>query len=117
MCTWISYKAAVEAHGKGVAAWLPLTTANVYYDHPVSAPLDHALIIDFLNEAAGPGARVCIELSAASARELVRAVQAALDAGQAQHDLASAAVGGSETDRGKEAAGDALRERERHAAV
>lgn len=90
MCTWISHKAAVEAHGKGVADWLPLTTANVYYDHPVSAPLDHALVIDFLNEAAGPGARVCVELSAASARALVRAVQAALDEGQAHHDLAMA---------------------------
>lgn len=92
MCTWITHKAAVAAHGKGVADWLPLTTANVYYDHPVSAPLDHALIIDFLNEAAGPGARVCVELSAASARALVRAVQAALDEGQAQHDLAESAT-------------------------
>lgn len=89
MCTWITEKAKVSGHGKGVAEWIRLTQANVYYDHPVSAPLDHALIIDFVDETAGPGARVSVELSAASARELVRAIQATLESGQAQHDLAS----------------------------
>ena len=89
MCTWITHKTAVAAHGKGVTEWMPLTTANVYYDHPVSAPLDHALIIDFVNEAKGPSARVSVELSAESARALLQAVQAALDSGEAQHDLAA----------------------------
>lgn len=87
MCTWITEKADIAGHGKGVADWMPLNKANVYYDHPASAPLDHALIIDFVNEAAGPGARVCVELSAESARALLRAIQATLDTGQAQHDL------------------------------
>jgi hypothetical protein len=90
MCTWIIEKANISGHGKGAADWLALTKANVYYDHPVSAPLDHALIIDFVNEAAGPGARVSVELSAESAQELVKAIQAALATGQAQHDLAMA---------------------------
>ena len=90
MCTWITEKADITAHGKGVADWVPLTKANVYYDHPVSAPLDHALIIDFVDEAAGPGTRVSVELSAESARELLRAIQATLDTGQAQHDLSLA---------------------------
>ena len=89
MCTWISEHADIAGHGKGVSDWIRLTRANVYYDHPVSAPLDHALIIDFADEAAGPGARVCVELSAASARDLIRAIQATLDTGQAQHDLAA----------------------------
>jgi hypothetical protein len=87
MCSWITYKADIAAHGKGVPEWLALTRATVYYDHPVSAPLDHALIIDFANEAAGPGARLSVELSAESAYALIRAVEAALEAGQAQHDL------------------------------
>lgn len=92
MCTWINHKASILAHGKGVAEWLPLTRANVYYDHPVSAPLDHALIIDFVNEAAGPGARVSVELSAESARALLAAMQAALASGEAQHDLGRSPV-------------------------
>ncbi len=91
MCTWIVEKADIKAHGKGVRDWIALTRANVYYDHPVSAPLDHALIVDFVDEAAGPGARVSVELSAESARDLVRAIEAALAPGQAQHDLAAAA--------------------------
>jgi hypothetical protein len=89
MCSWITEKAAIAGHGKGVAEWIRLTRANVYYDHPVSAPLDHALIIDFVDESAGPGARVSVELSEESARALLAAVQAALATGQAQHDLAS----------------------------
>ena len=90
MCTWITTQVEIAGHGKGVSDWLPLTTAHVYYDHPVSAPLDHALIIDFVNGGAGPGARVCVELSATAARELVRAIQATLESGEAQHDLAAA---------------------------
>jgi hypothetical protein len=92
MCTWITEKTAVTAYGKGVPEWIELTTANVYYDHPVSAPLDHALIIDFLNEAAGPGARVAVELSAESARALVRAIEAALVAGEECHERAHTAT-------------------------
>jgi hypothetical protein len=76
---------ALTGHGKGVADWIKLTKANVYYDHPASVPLDHALIIDFVDEAAGPGARVSVELSADSAQALLEAIQAALASGAAEH--------------------------------
>jgi hypothetical protein len=35
-------------------------------------------MIDFVNEADGPGARVAVELTTESARQLVRAIEAAL---------------------------------------
>ncbi len=89
MCTWTSEKATIRGHGKGTADWTAVDRAVVYYDHPVSVPLDHALVVDFLNERAGPGARISVELSAESARELVRAIQAALDTDQARRDLAA----------------------------
>ena len=89
MCTWTSEQSAIRAHGKGVSEWIALNKANVYYDHPVSAPLDHALIIDFVDDRAGPGARVSVELSADSARALLWAVEAALSTDQAQRDLAA----------------------------
>jgi hypothetical protein len=41
----------------------------VSYDHPYDLPLEHALNIDFVNEAAGPGARVAVELSVEAARQ------------------------------------------------
>ena len=91
MCTWISEQTAIHAHGKGVSEWIALNKANVYYDHPVSAPLDHALIIDFVDDRAGPGARVSVELSVESARSLLRAVEAALATDQAQRDLLAVA--------------------------
>ena len=39
----------------------------------------HALNIDFVNEAAGPGARVAVELTPESARELAHKILATLD--------------------------------------
>ncbi len=85
MCSYINERAEVLAHGKGVPEWLALDKVNVYFDHPVSAPLDHALIIDFTNEAHGTGARVAVELSADSARALVRSIEAALATGEKEH--------------------------------
>jgi hypothetical protein len=52
--------------------------ANVSYDHPYHIPLEHALNIDFVNEAQGPGARVAVELSVEAARTLVDTILAVL---------------------------------------
>jgi hypothetical protein len=64
-----------------------VTAINVMYDHPVSAPYDHALLLDFIDPSQGVGARVGIELSALSARELVRAIETALGSPEAMTDL------------------------------
>jgi hypothetical protein len=87
MCTWIVEKAAISGSGKGPDGWFSLNRANVSYDHPYHAPLDHALLIDFVNETQGPAARVAVELSAESARDLVRAITAALETGAEEHAL------------------------------
>lgn len=93
MCTYITEKAELFGSGKGSQGWFTLTGANVYFDHPFHAPLEHSLNIDFVNEAMGPGARVAVELSADSARALVHAILAALESGEEQHsDAAGAAV-------------------------
>ena len=68
------------------ANWFHVTDATVYFDHPVHAMADHTLNIDFTPPSGSsgvgvtPGSRVAIELTAASARDLVAAIQAALDA-------------------------------------
>jgi hypothetical protein len=85
MCTWITQRSEVTGSGKGANGWFPLSHATVYFDHPYHAPLDHALNIDFVNEADGPSARVAVELSAESARALIRDIEAALAAGEAAH--------------------------------
>ena len=83
MCTMIVEKAEVAGSGKGPQGWFPLKQVNVSYDHPVHAPLDHALNIDFVNESRGLGARVAVELTPESARELVALILAALAQGEA----------------------------------
>ncbi|WP_110239635.1 DUF6295 family protein [Nocardioides gilvus] len=88
MCTWITEKVAVTGAARGVSDWMTVNQVNVFYDHPVQAPFDHAVIIDFVDPSAGVGARVGIELSAASAVELVRAIEAALVSPEAVRDLA-----------------------------
>ena len=58
MCSYIVEKATVSGSAKGANGWMRIDTANVYYDHPFHAPLDHALGIDFICEAAGGRDRV-----------------------------------------------------------
>ncbi len=79
MCTMIVQQVAIDGSGKGAGGWFALRQANVSYDHPFNAPLEHALNIDFVDEAQGPGARVAVELSAEAARNLVATIQAVLE--------------------------------------
>ena len=83
MCTMIVEKAEIAGSGKGSQGWFPLRQANVSYDHPVHAPLEHALNIDFVNEAEGLDARVAVELAPEAARRLATAIIAALERGKA----------------------------------
>ncbi len=79
MCTMIAQQIKIEGSGKGAAGWFKLAEADVSYDHPFDAPFEHALNIDFVNEALGPGARVAVELSVESARALMETIQAVLE--------------------------------------
>ena len=83
MCTMIVQQVNIEGSGKGPSGWFVLRQANVSYDHPFNAPLEHALNIDFVDEAQGPGARVAVELSVAAARNLVATIQAVLKRAEA----------------------------------
>ena len=78
MCTMITHQAKIAGRGKSGQDWFEVREANVSYDHPYDLPLEHALNIDFVNEAQGPGARVAVELSVEAARELVKTIQAVL---------------------------------------
>ncbi len=84
MCTYATVNAAIDGSAKGPGGkWFHVSDATVYFDHPVHAMADHTLNIDFAQPAKGPAARVAVELTAASARELIAAVQAALDSAPA----------------------------------
>ena len=83
MCTMIAKQVEIEGSGKGTKGWFTVRQANVSYDHPFNAPLEHALNIDFVNDAQGPGARVAVELTEASARTLVEAILAVLNQAEA----------------------------------
>ena len=80
MCSYITEKTNIAGSGKGPEGWFRLNAATVYFDHPYHAPYEHTLNIDFADNTAGPGARVAVELSAESARELVRCIESALAA-------------------------------------
>jgi Family of unknown function (DUF6295) len=92
MCSYIVEKAKLMGSAKGPNGWMRIDTANVYYDHPFHAPLDHALGIDFINEAEGGRERVAVELSAESARRLVDKILAALASGEIEHGRAAHAA-------------------------
>jgi hypothetical protein len=78
MCTYLTETISIAGSGKGTTGWFRLTDATVYFDHPVHALADHTLNIDFANPSRGAASRVAVELTAASARELVAAIERAL---------------------------------------
>jgi hypothetical protein len=80
MCSYLTVATDVAGSAKGPAGWFPVTSASVYFDHPFHAPYEHTLNIDFIDAERGPDARVAVELSAESARALMRSIQSALDA-------------------------------------
>ncbi len=83
MCPMITEQVEINGSGKGRSGWFNLSLANVSYDHPFNAQLEHALNIDFVNEMKGLGTRVAVELSAEAARSLVETIQAVLDQAEA----------------------------------
>ena len=85
MCTYATMTAPMTGSAKGPnGAWFKVTDATVYFDHPVHAMAEHTLNIDLAAPAKGPAARVAVELTAASALELVAAIQAALASAPAE---------------------------------
>lgn len=83
MCTMIVTQAKVWGSGKGANGWFTLREVNVSYDHPFHVALEHAVNIDFVNEAEGPGARVAVELSVDSAQQLAQTILATLQRAEA----------------------------------
>jgi hypothetical protein len=85
MCTYATFTTTIDGSAKGPdGSWFHVTDGTVYFDHPVHAMAEHTLNIDFANPADGPSARVALELTAASARELVAAIQTALESAPAE---------------------------------
>ena len=78
MCTMIAHQVKLAGRGKSGRDWFEVREDNVSYDHPYDLPLEHALNIDFVNEAMGPSARVAVELSVDAARKLVQTIEAVL---------------------------------------
>ncbi len=93
MCTMIAKQVEIEGSGKGAGGWFDVRQVNVSYDHPFHVSLEHALNLDFVNEARGPGARVAVELDVASARTLVDAILNVLAQADAGGYLDDAAPG------------------------
>jgi hypothetical protein len=76
MCTYdTTHLPLTQSSAKLPTGWARVAEATVYLDHPVDAPVDHALCIDFRRGAE----RVAVELDPADARALALAVLSALD--------------------------------------
>jgi hypothetical protein len=74
MCTYATVRTTLEGSAKGPQSkWFHVTDGTVYFDHPVHAMAEHTLNIDFANPASRP-----------SARDLITAIQAALDSAPAE---------------------------------
>jgi hypothetical protein len=79
MCTYQTEQVALRASAKTARGWTTMTSASVYYDHPVHLSAGHALLIDVRNPSEGADARVAIEMDALSARAFAETILRALD--------------------------------------
>jgi hypothetical protein len=80
MCSYITMQTDIDGSAKGPGgSWFHVSRATAYFDHPVHAMAEHTLNLDLADPSRGPSARVAVELTAASARELIAVIQAALD--------------------------------------
>ena len=80
MCTYeTAHVPLPRSSGKLASGWTALDEATVYLDHPVDAPLDHSLNIDFRRGTA----RLAVELDPPAARELAVAILTMLDSAPA----------------------------------
>ena len=82
MCTSIVEIVGASGAGKTGDRWIDLTHSVVSYDHPHHAVLEEAITIDFVNRALGPSARVAVELTLESAKELSGALARAIAAAE-----------------------------------
>ena len=82
MCTSIVEVIGAEGAGKGDGGWFALDRAVVSYDHPHHALLEEAITLDFVNSALGPGARVAVELTLQTAKQLNAALTRAIAAAE-----------------------------------
>ena len=82
MCTSIVEIVNSAGAGKTGDGWIELTHSVVSYDHPHHALLEEAITIDFVNRALGPDARVAVELTLESAKELCGALARAIAAAE-----------------------------------
>src|SRR5258706_1944592 len=78
MCTSIVEVVEADGAGKSGDGWFDLTHSVVSYDHPHHALLEEAITIDFVNRALGPSARLAVELTLESAKELSSALARAI---------------------------------------
>lgn len=86
MCTTIGSKVTVTGSGKGANGWFHVDEVNLGYDHPFHAQLEHAVLIDFVNQATSINTRLAVELSRESARELANQILAILEEADAYED-------------------------------
>lgn len=83
MCSYLTLTTDVRGSARGASDWIDVSRAVVAFDHPVEAPLEHALSIDLRGSGTDPAAHVMVELDAASARRLAETILEALESQEA----------------------------------
>ena len=85
MCSYLTLQLEIDGSAKAPGGrWQAVRQATVYFDHPVHAMAEHTLNLDLTGTPSDPSARIALELTAASARELVAAINRALDSAPAE---------------------------------
>ena len=82
MCTSIVEVVSADGAGKGGDGWFESHSLGGVLRPPAPRLLEEAITIDFVNAALGPDARVAVELTLESAKELSGALARAIAAAE-----------------------------------
>ena len=66
---------ALIGSAKGSQGWFPLEIANAVYLHPFHDQMEQTIILDFSNPSLRLKTRLSLEMSPASARNLVKVIE------------------------------------------
>jgi hypothetical protein len=82
MCTYQTIRLDLGGSARDQAGWAKISSATVYFDHPVHEPAVHSLNVDFFVDSAAGTRRIGLELGRDAARRLAQAILDSLDANQ-----------------------------------
>ena len=86
-------RVALNGSAKTASGWSEVADGQVYHDHFIRAQVEEGIVIDLFPPGPKERVGVCLELDAAAARELARAILATVEGLESKRAETAARLG------------------------